>query len=551
MSSTSDEVRRQIGAFGILGAIGGFISDVLEPLAPVAKYLFGFCLAASLLLLFILLLSAAWRRRLLPAFALSVTGLLVSGVLLVLQTGDAESKGVLASHIPAIEQLQTGLGLIQRDVAEIKEQVTKTSETVDKIAKNTEKSAETTERIATSTDKIAQSLDAIQKGFAGIAKSGGVIESPQRAEEFYHNARIYETRGDYGNARQSYAKFFSFKLDFIDPHLRYQSFLKLQEGVAGARGIYDEFVQEDKRPLLAFARALLLEGEQRVEALKGIVAANPDLAPAYYKLADEYSAARKGTQSLGDKQAEGEALTAFKRLHGEGKLLKYFIDQEVAAKWLEDADARLKALESSVAAGAAPVSLIASRSGDDWVVTLQMMESPREIFYRLEGEDAFRSTGMSQVKNSQTGQPAPNMYVLLKPTTPKTNLYVKYTDVGNEMRGPFKLAFDPVTALFDFQKSTLAMTKGSWVSFRDFDGKVLLYFTHLLTSRCALSKIEYGINSDATPNDFPLPPCDRKNPYNVPETGNIYIAVPADAKYASVKLTYIDHTNSEVVRVDR
>ena len=73
MATASEEVRRQIGAFGVLGAIGGFISDVLEPLAPMSKYLFGFCLAASLMLLVILLLSRSWRSRVLPAGNIYIT----------------------------------------------------------------------------------------------------------------------------------------------------------------------------------------------------------------------------------------------------------------------------------------------------------------------------------------------------------------------------------------------------------------------------------------------------------------------------------------------
>ena len=51
-----------------------------------------------------------------------------------------------------------------------------------------------------------------------------MIANPTGPEQFYHNARIQEQSGDYLNARKSYNRFFSFKLNFIDPHLRYQTF---------------------------------------------------------------------------------------------------------------------------------------------------------------------------------------------------------------------------------------------------------------------------------------------------------------------------------------
>lgn len=534
-----------IGAFSVIGAIGGFVADVLQPLAPVSQLVFFASIAATLLLLVALMLLRAWRARLLPHLILSLSFMLFSGGFLAFQQGEAATTGVLADNFPAIGALQSQLGLIQKDITAIKEATEKTAESAAKIEESSAKTAE-------ATTKIAKSLEEMQQGFASLTKSGGVIEAAASAEEHYHNARVFEQRGDYGNARKSYNQFLTFKLDLIDPHLRYQSFLKLQEGVAGAREIYAGILESDRRPITELAALLLADEAQRAEKLKTFAAANPDMAPAYYELAREFSAARKGTQSLADKRAEYEALTGFKRLHGEGKLLKYFLDKEAAAKWLEDADTRLKALESAgISAASAPVSMVASRTGADWIVTLQFMEMPKEIFYRLKGEEQFRSTGSSQVKNPTTGADMPNMYFNLKADTPKTTIEVKYTDIGDAMQGPYALDFDPESALLAFQKSTLGMTRNSWVAFRDYDGKVLLYFTHLLTSRCALSRVEYGLNSEATPNNFELPACDAKNPYNVPEDGKIYIEVPADSKFVSVKLTYADSTTSEVVRFDR
>ena len=71
----------------------------------------------------------------------------------------------------------------------------------------------------------------------------------------------------------------------------------------------------------------------------------------------------------------------------------------------------------------------------------------------------------------------------------------------------------------------LDITKNSWVAFRDFNGKVLVYFTQLMSSRCAIQQISYGINSKATPSTFAVPPCNPKDPYAVGHDDKIYIEV--------------------------
>jgi hypothetical protein len=526
-----------------VGAVGGFVSDVIQPLAPFSTYVFWLSLFATAVLIAGVLAVRSARARLLPPLILAGSFLAFSGVLLLFQTKESEAKGVLATNFPFVAGLQEQLGLIRRDIAEIKETTRKTSEAVGRVE-------ESTKSIAQSSKQIAGSLEAIKEGFAGLAKAGGIIQNAQRPEEHYHNARVYEQGGDFGNARRSYNAFFAYKLDFLDPHLRYQAFLKIQEGRAGAREIYSALYEQDKRPLIEFASILLLEPPQRLDALKAFLGANPEFAPGYYELSQEYSSARKGTQSLSDKQGELAALERFKALDGQGRLVRYFMDQTAAAAWLEDADRRLKALALLKQSGdQVPVTLSAMRSNTDWTVNFMFREMPREVFYRLEGEESFRSLGLMDYVNPGTGLKTPKTYFSLRPTAGKTKVEVKYLDIGNETRGPFTLEFDPDVAFFTFQKAALDGSKSAWLSFRDYDGKVLLYFTHLVSYRCAIGKVAYGIDTDTTPSTFPLKPCNMREPGNV--DGETLIEVPAKSRYATVRLTFKDGTTSEAVRIDR
>ncbi len=411
----------------------------------------------------------------------------------------------------------------------------------------------TTARIETKTDQLITSVETISASFATLTKQGGVIAQPTTPEQHYHNARVHELGGDYGNARQSYLAYFASDLDYLDPHLRYLDFLKLQEGRAGARETYALIVQKAKSIVPTYASILLAEPGQRITKLRDFLAAHPDFAPAYYHLSEEYSAARLGTQSLDDKRQERAALESFLKLHSDGKLLRWIIDRSLVSGWQQDAESRLAAIAATVndAVLANPVELRWMATNGGWMGTISIAEAAREVFWKGPGMTEFKSTGASPARDPRTGAPMPNLVLNLPDKTPSSEILVKYLNASGQEMGPFTIPFDPDASSLSESKYILGMTSTSWVSFREWDGKLLLYFSHLLSHRGVLKEIKYGVDKETPETAYAFPAYDKPGIAPITEDVSIYIAVPGPTKFVTVQLTFIDGTQSDVVRFAR
>ena len=390
----------------------------------------------------------------------------------------------------------------------------------------------------------------VERLFAQLASRSMIVEAPKRPHEFYSNARLHEIQGDYPKARQDYMKYFAFGMPQVDPHYRFQNFLTVQEGRAGAREVYNAITQGSRDRTLQFAEILLAERDERIAALTGFLKAYPDFTPAYYELSRDYSLARLGRQSMADKQQELTLLTEFMKRVEDGRFLGFFIDQQFAGDMVTDAKTRLAALSGlNQAALVNPVKLSPMRSNQGWMINMAIADQAQEIFVQLPGKD-FRSTGfVNGAVNPQTGQPLPMPMFELPGNAGRTVIKVRYRDVRGQERGPFDLTFDPDLALVAGQKDILERLSTAWIAFPD---SKRAYFTHLISYRCAIDEVRYGIASDAPSKAFPLPPCDPANPHAIPSNWNkLFIAMPKGAAYLTVQLAYKDGTRSEVKRFDR
>lgn len=95
-------------------------------------------------------------------------------------------------------------------------------------------------------------------------------------------------------------------------------------------------------------------------------------------------------------------------------------------------------------------------------------------------------------------------------------------------------------------KQILDMTKTSWVSFRDWQGQQLIYFTHLEAWKCGIDYVFYGLNGGPLDQMWELDPCNPDNP-NAVLKDKPYIELPAGSTQSiSVQLIYPDGTKSPV-----
>ncbi|MGB3243865.1 MAG: hypothetical protein WBB25_04990 [Sulfitobacter sp.] len=86
-------------------------------------------------------------------------------------------------------------------------------------------------------------------------------------------------------------------------------------------------------------------------------------------------------------------------------------------------------------------------------------------------------------------------------------------------------------------------TRGKWVAVREYDGKDLLYVTHIWGWRCGLKAMAISVNGEAMQN-WPLPPCHEE--YSTPnavleEDGQPYLSLRLGAvQTIDIQIVYDD-----------
>lgn len=186
-----------------------------------------------------------------------------------------------------------------------------------------------------------------------------------------------------------------------------------------------------------------------------------------------------------------------------------------------------------------------SRHNGGWTVVFSIVDPALGISWRMGDSGEFRETGFLDTLDSRTRKRMPNPAIELAADAPAAIIQMRYVDANGEMKGPFPIRFDPEAALIRDQRKILDMTATSWLSFRQFNG-LLVYYTHLISYRCAIREVKIGIDSSVPDRALKMPPCDPRDPVAIPSDATPYLKLPPATKAVSVELTYRDGSVSEI-----
>jgi len=192
----------------------------------------------------------------------------------------------------------------------------------------------------------------------------------------------------------------------------------------------------------------------------------------------------------------------------------------------------------------APIAMF-SRHNGGWTVVFSIADPTLGISWRLGEAGNFRETGFMDTLDPRTRKRMPNPSVELPADAPAAMIQVRYVDTNGELQGPFPIRFDPEAALIRDQRKILDMTATSWLSFREFNG-LLVYYTHLMSYRCAIREVRVGIDSTVPDKVLKMPPCDPRDPSAIPHEATPYLKLAPQTRSVSVELTYRDGSVSEI-----
>jgi Caspase domain len=192
----------------------------------------------------------------------------------------------------------------------------------------------------------------------------------------------------------------------------------------------------------------------------------------------------------------------------------------------------------------APIAMF-SRHNGGWTVVFSIADPTLGISWRIGDAGEFHETGFIDTLDPRTRKRMPNPSIELAADAPASTIQVRYVDASGELQGPFPIKFDPEAALIRDQRKILDMTATSWLSFREFNG-LLVYYTHLMSYRCAIREARIGIDTAVPDKVLKMPPCDPRDPSVIPHEAQPYLKLAPSTQFVSVELTYRDGSISEI-----
>lgn len=378
-----------------------------------------------------------------------------------------------------------------------------------------------------------------------LARAGGLVRDPATAAELYHNARVFEARGEPANARRDYMALAALGGEQIDPLLRLAALIRAQDGRAGAREVFAELARGTNRAA-GLVHALQFEGAERMRRLSLLAAQQASYGPIHALLAIELGEDRQNAQTIADMRGELAALERFLAADRDGELIPYFLDQAVLAQWLERAQRRAQQLRAFFAEGRDRVLVQFSPSNAGWIGAIVPPEATTALEFRIGETGEFQATGLLQAMDPRTGRPMPSPSFSFASNTGRSVIGVRYLDANGVRSDVTTLVFDPSVALARALREALERTSQAWLAFGSGTGGPQLNFAHLASHRCAIERVEIGFNGAEPSRVVPLPPCDPGHPYAVPLGSLPRIELLPDVRSVSLRLTFLGGEVSEL-----
>lgn len=367
----------------------------------------------------------------------------------------------------------------------------------------------------------------------------------------YKQAKTQLDNGNYLKSKKLFKTYFENNLDAIDAHLDYSVLLKQMEGIEGAREEYRLWSENSKNPSVSLAYILLLDSTGRKKSKEEFEKSFKSYGPYYYYMSLEWKKDPVG-QTYAEKREELRLLTKFQEVDSQGHFLKYFTNRYLIDQSRDDAKNRLNNLkqiedklknpvELQVGFGAPhqnPSVIIGESTKNRKLVNMQLNMhdyiNVKEIFYKYPGMKGFGSTGKSIDPRS-----SPQLNFTMASPEGKVIVEIKYIDKNGIENGPYKLEFELAKEEALASQKFIASFKPSLLMFRNYDGRLLLYFTTLLSVAKGVKEIRYSLDNNKLDTEFKFDPL---NPYETP-----YLDLPVNTKNVYIQITYIDDSKSEIM----
>ena len=97
-------------------------------------------------------------------------------------------------------------------------------------------------------------------------------------------------------------------------------------------------------------------------------------------------------------------------------------------------------------------------------------------------------------------------------------------------------------------KEMIEAFKDNWVTFRNWDGRQLIFLTMPLTFHCVIREMRYSLNGGELSERWPVPACNPQKPFSINhEKDQTYLAFdPGAVSSVSLQLVYADGSESAV-----